>query len=297
MAKTAKEPKSYLDWFRGAAYLFCRIVIGLAVILGAAWILLDVVLYFTTSGDFTVREVTITGTHWSNPESIHQMAAVNTGSNIWFVPSARVAQRVARHPWVRSCRVEKVPPDSVSIVIQERQPVCGILERRQGVLYGLDREGIVLPALFSPHVQSEKGISPHRLKEARRIPFVTGPSVSLVPGHEIEDLRYKKALDLLIQFLQLSPTFFDQLESVYIAEDGWMELFPVRKAKRILLSPELPETLPRQIVRVWDFIEREDMTVDYIDARFPKAGIALQPKGLDAERWYELCRRNNNTNT
>jgi len=293
MTRKPKKRDSHAGRAKRVLYLFCRFTIAIAVVLGAVWILADIVIYFTTSGDFTVREVKITGTNWSNPESIQQIASVQTGSNIWFVPSVRVAERVARHPWVRSCRVEKVPPGSVSIVVQERQPVCAILERRQGVLYGLDREGVVLPALFHPHKDGGNKIGARRLKEVSRLPFLVGPPIGFIPGHEIEDSRYKRALELLIQFRTLSPTFFDQLESVYIGENGSLEIFPVRTAKRILLPPRIPEMLPRQLVRIWNFIEREEVNLEYIDARFPEAGVALRPTSLDVRRWYELCRENN----
>lgn len=292
--KKRDSPKrSYLGRAREWFHHGCRMIVGTAILVGAIWIAVDVVLYFSTSRDFKVREIVISGTHWASPEEIRQLAEIRTGTNIWFVPSVRVAQRIARHPWVRSCRVVKVPPDRVSILVEERRPVCAILERRQGVLYGLDAEGVVLPALFSPHLEPQETIDPKRLATACRLPFLTGPASVLVPGRVVDDSRYLTVLSLLLKLRDISPTFVDHIDSVCVLEEGWIEMFPTQRAKRILFSPSISNTLPRLVVTVWNLIDREDVDVEYIDARFPRVGVVLRPKHLDPNRWFELCRRNN----
>ncbi|MFH1738423.1 MAG: FtsQ-type POTRA domain-containing protein [bacterium] len=288
-----KKQHGYMDQMRSMIYLCCRAVIWIAVVVGAILVLIDAILYFGTSGDFTVREVVISGTHWSEQDEIQQLAELQTGANIWFVPSARVAQRIARHPWVRFCRVDKIPPDRVSIFVDERQPVCAFLDRRQGVLYGLDADCIVLPLLFSAHPNPDETIQPERLAAVRRLPFVTGPATVPVPGHAIDDSRYCSALKLLLYLRDLSPTFFDYIDSMHISEDGRAEVFPTRRVDRILFPAVIPETLPQEIIRIWDLIEEEQIDAEYIDARFPRAGVAIRPKHLNPGRWYELCRRFN----
>ena len=290
--KEDSEKRGFLGRTRALLYLTCRVVIGGAMVAGVIWIAADAALYFSTSKDFRVNEIVISGTSWASPETIRELAEIQTGTNIWFVPSVKVAQRIARHPWVRSCRVEKVPPGCVSIVVEERRPVCAILERRQGVLYGLDAEGVVLPALFPPHLDPKEKINPEKLAAARGLPFVTGPPTVLVPGHVVADSRYRSVLNLLLRLREISPRFCAHIDSVSVADDGRIEVFPLQRAKRILFPANIPDTLPQLVVAVWNLIDRENMDVEYIDARFPQAGVALLPTHLDRNRWYELCRQN-----
>ncbi len=270
----------------------CRVLIYSAVIAGGIWLLIDAVSYFGTSHDFRVRKIYITGTNWTTPEEIQLQSELRIGTNIWFVPCRRVAQRVARHPWVRFCRVSKIPPDCVSIVIQERTPLCTVLDRRHGVLYSLDSSGIVLPALFLPHPDPDDSVDVQRLEAVRALPCLTGPTVVFLPGHPIEDTRYVNALNLLVRLEELSPAFLSQIDSVEISEEDGMEMFPARRVERIRIPSPVPDYLPRQIIQVWSLLEKENIESEYIDARFPKAGVALKPKALQPSRWYELCSRN-----
>ena len=285
-----KNIETCLDQARAVIYFCCRALIYSAVLMGAIWFLIDAALYFGSSGDFTVQEIAISGTNWATKEEIQDRSEVRIGSNIWFVPSARVAQRVARHPWVRFCRVDKIPPSRVLIFIEERQPICAILDRRDGVLHGLNKEGIVLPMLFDAYPDREKPIDETRITAVRGLPFMTGPEVILIPGHELGDARYRQALKLITEFRELSPEFYNSIESVHIEEDGWIEMFPTQYAEQVMFPPDIPETLPKEFINVWDLIKRESLKVKYIDARFPKAGIAIRPLKLDPGRWYELCR-------
>ncbi|HPA44230.1 MAG TPA: FtsQ-type POTRA domain-containing protein [bacterium] len=287
-----KSRHNILDHARMMIHQFCRILIYTAVIAGGVWLSIDAVSYFGTSHDFKIREVSITGANWTTPEEIQLQSELKIGTNIWFVPCTRVAQRIARHPWVRFCRVSKIPPDRISIVIQERRPVCTVLDRRHGVLYGLDPSGIVLPALFSPHPDPSQSVDTQRLEAVRGLPFLTGPAIVFVPGHPIEDSRYMEALHLLVHLETLSPAFLSQIDSVELSEEGRMELFPAHRVERIRIPSQVPDYLPGQIIQVWSLLEKENIDAEYIDARFPKAGVALRPKELQPSRWYELCSRN-----
>jgi cell division protein FtsQ len=92
---------------------------GVAVIAGAAWLLL---------GDrvFVVRSVTVTGTHLVSTSQVIAAADVPLGTPLSRVNAGAVTQRVETIRQVASATVTLDWPDHVAIAVTERVPVMAV---------------------------------------------------------------------------------------------------------------------------------------------------------------------------
>jgi cell division protein FtsQ len=109
---------------------------GVAVIAGAAWLLL---------GDrvFVVRSVTVTGTHLVSASQVIAAAEVPLGTPVSRVDAGAVTRRVETIRQVASATVTVDWPDHLAIAITERAPVMAV--RMADGRYDLvDKSGVVV---------------------------------------------------------------------------------------------------------------------------------------------------------
>lgn len=93
----------------------------------------------------TVQRVVVDGTRHADEAAVRAVARVDSGGRLLDVDHALIADRVRRHPWVRSAGVRRLPPGTVWISVEERLPIVLQLGH-DGTPQGyLDREGYPLP--------------------------------------------------------------------------------------------------------------------------------------------------------
>lgn len=92
-----------------------------------------------------VREVAVEGARYADEETILALAAVDTGTRVLDVDPRLVADRAARHPWVRTGAVRRLPSGVVRITVRERFPVALALTPDGRPEAWLDAEGYAMP--------------------------------------------------------------------------------------------------------------------------------------------------------
>ncbi|RWX44755.1 cell division protein FtsQ [Candidatus Electrothrix aarhusensis] len=102
------------------------------------------------SGTFSVRRVTVQGNRMSNEAQIRTLADIKQGDQLFSVPPEEIEKRVRQHPWIDQVEVERVWPDTLTILVHEHRPMAIInIEDKQQGLYYLDHHGIVFAPVES----------------------------------------------------------------------------------------------------------------------------------------------------
>ncbi|HUZ27120.1 MAG TPA: FtsQ-type POTRA domain-containing protein [Streptosporangiaceae bacterium] len=99
-----------------AAFL---VVLGLAIVIGAAWALLG-------SSLLVVRHVQVTGNRKVPAAEVRAASGIQRGTPLARLNAAAAAHRIERIAWVLSARVSRSWPDTVVISIRERTPALAV---------------------------------------------------------------------------------------------------------------------------------------------------------------------------
>lgn len=94
----------------------------------------------------TVDRVAVTGTQHAPPDTLRRLARVDRGAALATVEPTLVADRVARHPWVKGAAVEKKwMQGALMIAVTERIPAALTVDAQGRPAYYLDRSGHAMP--------------------------------------------------------------------------------------------------------------------------------------------------------
>lgn len=104
--------------------------------------------YLTSSPQFAIKEISITGNRIASKEQLLEKAGQLAGSNIFSLNLRQLSKKIGEHPWVRSVSVERRLPQSVRIVVVERTPYARI---QMDKLYVLDNFGVLLSLAGPEH--------------------------------------------------------------------------------------------------------------------------------------------------
>ena len=127
-----------MPWVRSASTLIILVMAG--------WGLLEVGQRYFGIQRLVIEQIDITGCQWDRLSQVQQIAdELCIGKPLFFFDSDLLQERIESLRWVRACLIRRAPPDRLSIVIAERQPVF-MLSTVNGVLL-MSEEGIVMDRL------------------------------------------------------------------------------------------------------------------------------------------------------
>jgi len=138
--KRARRPVRF--WLTRAAYFLPALLAG-----GLAWLALELPGIFAASPDFRLRALEVGGLRLLRGEDILAASGLREGQNIFMIDLPEVARRLEELPWVRRVYLERQPPDRLRVRVVERRRLAWISLDR---LYGIDEEGVLLPAEKEP---------------------------------------------------------------------------------------------------------------------------------------------------
>lgn len=98
--------------------------------------------YVDGSTDFQVQKVKFLGLNYLNERDVLAASGITSDGNILFFDSDDVVRRVESMPYVRSCEVSLVFPETVVLTIQEREPAATLMINSRS--YAIDEERVVL---------------------------------------------------------------------------------------------------------------------------------------------------------
>ncbi len=94
----------------------------------------------------TVDRVAVTGAQHAPPDTLRHLAGVGRGTAMTAVAPTLVADRVARHPWVKGATVEtRWMQGTLVVAVTERTPAALAVDAQGRPAYYLDRSGHAMP--------------------------------------------------------------------------------------------------------------------------------------------------------
>ena len=199
-------------------------ILAAVLLLGAGWAVYDC----GSSERFEVRSIRIQGNVLLSREDIESVAAV-MGVNIFWLNRAQVAARISALPLVQEVEVGATLPDSLDIVVTERQPIGFWTSGEQSYL--VDREGIILKAVDDSTAQARvcagQPCDP-RLAALPSVADVQGGPIA--PGAHVDARALATAASLasLLPSVGIQPVGFDWTADAGLevpTREGWRARF------------------------------------------------------------------------
>jgi cell division protein FtsQ len=218
---------------------------------------------FFTNPDYAIHSVEVSSDGELGREVVLRAAQIDEGSNIFSINLSAVEDRLRALPQVEEVNVQRVLPDKLMIVIQERRPIAWIASadaNKSGFNYDtaylLDRRGIAL---------KPKGSAP----EYMALPIIIGVDLSNVTvGQPIDREPVKAALELIRDCPEVLQSRF-QIATIDISKE--YSLVVTDKQRSVVMFG--PEDLIGQLRRL-------AMLISYCE----RTSKDLQSANLMAER-------------
>jgi cell division protein FtsQ len=241
-----------LDQLKTYGWLALRLL-GLAAVVGG--VLTLGLLGWQWQSSVTVGQVTVTGVRHAPPDTVRHLARVDSGAVMETIDGALVADRVARHPWVKTADVTKQRVyRTLQIAVTERTPAALVVDASGHPAYYLDPAGYAMPLPDS---------------DAADVPLVRGLEAEYHPVRRVAPSALRAALsalpasgaDPLVAELAVQPDSSVRLVTAPIGPHGAL---PVR-----LGTGDIPAKLRRLRVFAEQVLATDaDRAIGEIDLRF-----------------------------
>jgi cell division protein FtsQ len=141
------------------------VLVGLAVIAAAGW-------WMTSTPLFDLRTLTVRGNRHLTDAEVTRLAGLSRSTNVMWLRTEVMAERIERDPWVLRASVSKTLPGTVTVSIEERSAVA-IVESARSLLL-VSGDGMILGRA--------------RAGASARLPAIVLPDASIATGSRIPHL-------------------------------------------------------------------------------------------------------------
>ena len=93
---------------------------------------------------FSLKSIEVTSAKHLTREEILGLAGIEPGKDLLRMNLKLMGEHILQNPWVETVRINRYFPDTVSIAIDEREPVAIV---NMGFIYYLDKKGTVFKVL------------------------------------------------------------------------------------------------------------------------------------------------------
>jgi len=203
----------------------------------------------------TVKQIDVRHVVNANETEVLDLAGVDTGQVLFDLHPSIIADRVARHPWVRKASVTRMPIGKLIISVQERRPIVRILDSRGRADFYLDRDGFQLPEPDSVTYD---------------LPLLSGYPESFHPVTPTEDAEILELLAALDSGQNAASLLISEI--VYRQEEFWLQLEPSgeHSSTPVRIGTGNLHRKLRRLEAFWQqrMITRQDRLFELIDLRF-----------------------------
>lgn len=226
------------------------ILVGLGLIAGAGW-------WVTHTPLFHLRTLTVTGNRHLSDDEVARLAGLSRATNVLWLRSGALAERIEKDPWVLGARVSRTLPGTVTVSIQERWAVAVGESGRSWLLVSGD--GVILGRA--------------RAGARARLPAIGLGDAPLAPGSHIG-----RPPAGLVVARALSASIRGKVERIIQAGPGALTLVLRSGAHVLYGDASQAEAKGRALSSVVAWAKERGIRADYIDVRAP-AAPALLPAG------------------
>lgn len=235
---------------------------------------------------FAVRHLEIE-TDGRIPRSLlERWSGVKLGDNLMALDLGGIERGLKLMPLVGNAAVQRVPPDTLRIRIQERVPVAEVrlaqLRRRGGIevtRWYLDESAQVIP--FSPEWPA--GLL--QVIGCEALPRLTGVDPSWIhPGRPVELPAVRSALRLLVAFESSEMFSLVDLECVDVSHGDVLEA-TTRSGSQIVFGLTSPDEALRRWKLVHDHFARQGNVIQRLDLSVANnsPAVLFDPQSAPAE--------------
>lgn len=202
------------------------------------------------------ERVAVDGYRFADADEILAVARVDTGGRLLDINPELIADRVERHPWVRTASVRRLPPGTVAIHVRERVPVALAIDARGVPSTFLDADGYSMPA------------TPEAVFD---VPLIRG---ARIPENATRPIQSEAVRDLLSALPRLHETTDALVSSFEVDASGDITMYTAPAAGRDAIPVLLGRrAFGEKLDRLWAFweqavISRPELSFDLIDLRF-----------------------------
>ncbi len=242
--------KNLLDWFT-------KLLLAGAVVYGG----LAGYQYATTSPQFEVSAVTLSGNQTLPKKELHDWLGPVTGENIFLLNLGDLSSRLARHPWIQTVSVRKIFPQNIVVEVTERKPYARL---KLDEIYVMDNFGFLL----SPETQAYS-----------HLPLIIQPWSDKKPTLG-ENVALEGVIESLknMQYLNKLPFFADNPIKTSEIDDIFRITFTTRDGNlKIYAGLETIEQDVKNFLLISDTLAKDKNNIKYIDLSF-KDKIVVQQK-------------------
>lgn len=196
-----------------------------------------------------VQKVEVQGIKRLSREEIISLTGVTIGQNLLTLRLKTIGQQVSSNPWVGSVKVQRFYPGTLSISIQERQPVAVI---NMGLLYYLDTNG--------------EPFKPLNLGDALDFPVVTGFQEEQLNADPISTrLALKTACELLDALKQHGLFILADVSEIHYDGAHGFTLYTTSGALPIKIGNEDFDNKLLRFARIYQNLMTQQPGLQYID--------------------------------
>jgi cell division septal protein FtsQ len=181
------------------------------------------------SQNFNVRSISVSGLSHLDEASLYAITKPYYGQNIFSEDLGLLRKKIADIPWVKSAKVRIKLPDSVRIIVKERDAAALINSKQQGLykLFVVDGNGMLL------------GEFGNMLTEG--LPVITGLEITdLYTGAHITQNGLLAVLGQLASLRANNRALFDLLQEINLTESYGMVHYKVILSRRnIVLNTDV----------------------------------------------------------
>jgi cell division septal protein FtsQ len=234
---------------QGVLFCLCIFVLVASVLCGIAFGARNALnALFFTNPDYAVKTIEVHADGNLTRDTVLKTVGLSEGANIFSISLPQVQERLASLPQVEESHVQRILPDKVAILIQERRPVAWIVPPGSNLnafnfanAYLVDHRGILLKT---------KSLAPEYLG----LPLIIGVDTrDYLPGQPLEQDEVKAALELLRAASEILPARL-QIQTIDVSK-GYCLVVTDKQKANITFGPDQFERQLRRLEVVLNYCD------------------------------------------
>ncbi len=174
----------------------------------------------TRSESFALQTITVEGATRSTEGEILALAGVERGDNLLVLEVHELEAAIARHPWVARATVSRRLPHTLSIRIEEHDPVALVA---LGNLYYVDRAGDV--------------VKRYTADEHESLPVITGVTREDIEGEDVVALAQMRAAVLALSRVRAVLGEESPIEEIHVEPSAGVSVRFAKEDLYVRLGP------------------------------------------------------------
>jgi cell division protein FtsQ len=226
-----------------------RVLLVVAVVLGALGVGKLVERHLRTSPAFATKEVTVVGAERMSRSEVLEAAGLEVGQNAFDVGPDDARARLERHPWIAEAEVTRRLPGSFEVALREHRPAA--LLALDGVLYLVSDEGVAF-----------KRAGP---QDPADLPVITG--ISRERFSSDEELRSEvllAAVALLHEYRSAGLWRREPVGEIHVELEDGFSIYIGDDAAMVRLGPAPHRRKLQKLRRVLDRLDAEKARPAYV---------------------------------